>query len=118
MDKSGAPGSNKVAKFKLTATKARERIRALSAESARTGGLIWTEHIQERMQERDIDSDAVLKILRHGDVAGEPSEGDKPGDWKVKLTHKMPTGRVAGVVIVITRDDRLVLITTEWEDHQ
>lgn len=112
------PGGAKVAKFKLTRKVARDRVRALSAESTRTAKLIWTGHIQKRTKQRGIDSDAVLKILRQGDIDEEPCEGEKPGDWKVKLTFKMPTGRIAGVVAVITRDDRLALVTAEWEDHQ
>lgn len=107
-----------MAKFRLTRAKARERVRELSAESTHTDRLIWTEHIQHRMEKRDIDSDAVLRILRQGDIDEDPCEGEKPGDWKVKLTLKMQTGRVAGVVAAITRDDRLVLITAEWEDQQ
>jgi len=88
---------------------ARERVQALAAESASTADLVWTDHIQEQMAKRDINSDAVLGILRKGDIEGEPEEGSKPGDWKVKLTLKMGTGRVAGVVAAITRDGRLVL---------
>ena len=112
------PGDTKVKKFQLTRAIARDRLRTFSAESARTAKLVWTQHIQERMGQRGIDSDAVLRILRQGDIGDDPREGDKPGDWKVKVTLKMPTGRVAGVLAVITHDDRLVLITTEWEDHQ
>jgi hypothetical protein len=107
-----------VAKFTLTRAKAKERVRALSEKSARTAKLIWTEHIQQRMETRGIDSDAVLRILRQGDIDDDPSEGENPGDWKIKLVLKLPTGRVAGVVAVITRNDCLVLITAEWEDHQ
>jgi predicted kinase len=111
-------GSRNVAKFKLTATVARQRVRELAAETTDTVKLVWTEHIQEQMEKRGIDSDAVLRILRNGDIEGDPLEGNKPGDWKIKLTLKMATGRVAGVVAAITRDGCLVLITTEWEDHR
>lgn len=108
----------KVAKFRLTAALARQRVQALAAETAGTANLIWTDHIHEQMNKRDIDSDAVLRILRNGDIESEPEEGINPGDWKVKLTLKMATGRVAGVVAALTKDSRLVLITTEWEDHR
>lgn len=112
-----SPGS-KLAKFALTKTVARQRVRDLAAESTYTAKLVWTTHIQEQMESRSIDSDAVLRILRNGDVEDAPLEGNKSGDWKVKLTLKMATGRVAGVVAAITQDNRLVLITTEWEDHR
>ncbi len=108
----------KAEKLWLTRAKAKERVIALSAESARTAKIVWTEHIQERMSARGIDSDAVLRILRQGDIADDPCEGKDLGDWKIKLTLRLPTGRVAGVVCVITRDNHLVLTTAEWEDQQ
>jgi Domain of unknown function (DUF4258) len=111
------PGSN-VAKLALTKTVARQRVRELAAERAGTDKLVWSTHIQEQMESRGIDSDAVLRILRNGDIEDDPLQGNKPGDWKVKLTLKMATGRVAGVVAAITQDNRLVLITAEWEDHR
>lgn len=113
----GSDGKN-VCKFKLTAAAAQQRVRQLADESAHTTALVWTDHIKEQMESRDIDSDAVLRILRKGDIETEPEEGNKPGDWKIKVTHKMATGRVAAVVAAITRDGHLVLITTEWEDHR
>ena len=111
-------GGGNVARFRLTAALARRRVQELAAEAASTANLIWTDHVQQQMAQRGIDSDAVLRILRSGDIESEPQEGNKPGDWKVKVTLKMATGRVAGVVAAITKDDRLVIITTEWEDHR
>jgi hypothetical protein len=112
-------GDGRVAKFRLTADAARARVRALAAESASTANLIWTEHIEQQMEKRGIDADAVLRILRNGDIEGEPEEGKRPGDWKVKLTLKMATGRFAGVVTaIIGNGSSLVLITTEWEDRR
>jgi FAD synthase len=99
---------------RLTAAQARQRMRELVVDSA---NLVWTDHIELRMAERGIDSNAVLQILRTGDVDDEPEESlESPGDWKSKVTRKMPTGRVAGVVVAITRLEELVLITAEWED--
>lgn len=104
--------------MRLTAQVAKQRVRALATESAATSALVWTEHIQQRMAERGIDSDAVLRILRNGDIEGEPEEGAKPGDWKIKLTLKMATGRTAGVCMALTGRGQLILITAEWEDHR
>lgn len=114
----GGSGSGNVAKLRLTAKAALARVRALAAESAGTSSLVWTAHIQQQMAKRDIDSDAVLRILRDGNIESDPEEGNKPGDWKIKLTLKLATGRVAGVVAALTHRDQLVLITTEWEDHR
>jgi hypothetical protein len=106
---------SKVVKFRLSAAKAQQRVRELAANS---GNLVWTEHIEQRMAERGIDSDAVLRILRTGDVEDEPQKTRKAGDWKFKVVRKMNSGRVAGVVTVIAQNSRLVLVTTEWEDRR
>jgi hypothetical protein len=105
----------KVVKFRLTAAMAQQRVRELAQSSS---NLVWTDHIKERMSERGIDSDAVLRILRGGDVEEEPQEAKKSGDWKIKLVRVMNTGRVAGVVTVLVENSRLVLITAEWEDRR
>jgi hypothetical protein len=107
--------SSKVVKFRLSAAKAQQRVRELAANS---GNLVWTEHIGQRMAQRGIDSDAVLRILRTGDVEDEPQQTEKAGDWKFKVVRKMNSGRVAGVVTVIAQNSRLVLVTTEWEDRR
>jgi hypothetical protein len=104
-----------VAQFRLTAAMARKRGRELAAD---TGNLIWTDHMQERMAQRGIDAGAVLRILRHGDVEEDPEEAKKPGDWKIKLTRIMASGRTAGIVTVLIENSRLVLVTAEWEDRR
>src|ERR1700733_11875618 len=118
MEGSGTGGAGKGCSFKLSAEAALKRVRELADESAGTARIVWTNHIKEQMEKRGIDADAVLRILRKGDIEGEPSEGERPGDWKVKLTHKMATGRFAGVAAAITQRGCLVLITTEWEDRR
>ncbi len=102
-------------RFRLTATAAQQRIRELSVRSQ---NLVWTKHIQERMEERGIDADAVLRILREGHVEDPPEEQKSAGDWKAKVVRKMNTGRVAGVVTIIVQNSRLVLKTAEWEDRR
>lgn len=66
------------------------------------------------MDARGIDADAVLRVLRLGDVEQEPEQTPQ-GDWKIKIVHKLG-GRHAAVVTVLVQDRRLVLLTTEWED--
>jgi Domain of unknown function (DUF4258) len=111
----GQATGSKVVKFRLSAAKAQQRVRELATD---TSNLVWTDHIVQRMSERGIDSDAVLRILRTGDVEDEPQEAEKAGDWKLKVVRKMNSGRVAGVVTVIAQNSRLVLVTTEWEDRR
>lgn len=102
------------AKAGLTAAEARRLIRELAED---TGTIVWTKHIEDRMAERGIDSDAVLGILKNGDVEEEPSpDNEDPRDWHVKIVRKMRTGRTAGVALVIENARRLILKTTQWED--
>jgi hypothetical protein len=71
------------------------------------------------MLQRGIDSEDVLRILRKGDVEGDPIEGRNLGEWKVKVTLKLASGRVAGVVtLLIWEELTLRLLTAEWEDHR
>lgn len=107
--------SNKrVTEFRLTAACAQTRVRQLASDSA---NLVFTDHMEERMLARGIDTDAVLRILRTGEVEEDPTESERRnGDWKIKLTRKMATGRVAGVVTVLVQSGRLILLTAEWED--
>ena len=78
-----------VVPFRLTAGAAQKRVRELAQNSS---NLLWTDHIKQRMQDRGIDTDAVLRILREGDVEEEPTEAKKPGDWKIKMVRKMGNG--------------------------
>jgi hypothetical protein len=105
----------KVSKLRLTARGAQARVHEISQDS---GNLIWTTHISEQMEARGIDADAVLRILRRGEVDDDPVEGTNSGEWKLKITHKLTGGRVAGVVTVIVADKKLILITAEWEDFR
>lgn len=106
---------SKVSKLRLTRAVAQTKVRAAARDTSR---LRWSTHILERMQERDIDDTEVLRVLRIGEVEEDPVEGSKPNEWKVKITHKLSTGRVAAVVAVLMEDGRLRLVTTEWEDKR
>jgi hypothetical protein len=105
----------KVEKLRMTRAVALAKVRAAAAGSS---NLQWSAHMRERMSERDIDDVDVLRILRLGDIEEDPIEGTRPNEWKVKITHKLPIGRVAGVVAAILENDRLRLVTAEWEDKK
>ncbi|MFT3907226.1 MAG: DUF4258 domain-containing protein [Steroidobacteraceae bacterium] len=101
--------------LKMTAAQARERVRAIAADS---GNLRWSQHIRQRMEQRGFDDGDVLRVLRTGDVENAPSAGKEPGEWKIKLTKTMSGGRVAGVLTVLLVGGKLRLVTVEWEDHR
>jgi len=102
-----------VTAFRLTAAVAQARVRMLAENSS---NLRFTRHIDERMVERDISVAQVRHILRTGFVDDPPVPGGFAGEWKIKITRKMPNGRVAGVVTVLINERTLRLLTVEWED--
>jgi hypothetical protein len=101
-----------VATFRLTAKLAEERIKTIAADSK---NIDWSRHAIERMEERDIIDAEVLRILRRGSIKGEP-ERARLAEWKCKMVLRMTGGRDAGVVTIIMKNDRLFVVTVEWED--
>jgi hypothetical protein len=101
-----------VAPFKLTRAGAERRIRELADND---NNIIWGEHAQQRMAERDIEDVVVLRVLRCGYVDTEP-ELTEYNEWQCKVTLKVRGSRVAGVVTIILHNGRLFVKTVEWED--
>jgi hypothetical protein len=101
-----------VAKLRLTAARAKQRINELALDSE---NLIWTDQIEERMINRGIVDVEVLRVLRTGDVEVGPVQTES-GGWKCKITKRMRGGRDVGVVTVLWQDKHLILVTVEWED--
>jgi hypothetical protein len=90
------------------------RIRQLAADS---GNVIFTDHAADRMVERGIDDKDVFRILETGLVDIHSIDPAKePGDWKCKVTQRMKGSREVGVITVVSSGDKLIIITTEWED--
>lgn len=79
------------------------------------GGVTFGNHARERMLERGIDDVDALRVLRSGELKGEP-EPAEPGEWKCKLTMTIKGAREIGVVVIILRSKRLFVKTVEWED--
>ena len=78
--------------------------------------MILTSHAIERMSERDILDAEVFKILQNGALTGVPEQTPR-GEWKLTLVMRLRGNRDAGVVTIILRGDRQLLVkTVEWED--
>ena len=70
------------------------------------------------MADRDIFRPDLDRILRTGDVDGEPEKAEF-GEWKCKVTQAIRGRRVAGVVAIILRDGKKLFVkTVEWEDKR
>jgi len=82
-----------------------------------TSNIIWRGHALERSEERNITFLDALLVMRQGNIAGAPTAGKYPGEWKCKIIKKLRENRDAGVVTVImTTQKKLKVVTIEWED--
>ena len=99
--------------FKPRPETIRDWIHQLSTDTA---NIKWSNHALERMNERDISDKFVVEALRKGMVKGEVEAGQSPGEWKVKMAHRVKGRRDVGVVIITLRDSHLLVKTVEWED--
>jgi hypothetical protein len=90
-----------------------KRIRELAQE----GAYSWGKHVRERIAQRDIDINDAVDVLRLGEIDGPIEPGSNLGEWNCKVTAKPDkSSRQLGVAVVVIRDDRLFLMTVEWED--
>lgn len=81
------------------------------------GAYSYRPHVFDRRDERDIDINDALYVLRIGEIDGPIEPGINSGEWKCKVTAK-PQGsnRALGVALVVIRSEELFFMTAEWED--
>jgi hypothetical protein len=90
---------------------------SLIRELAANGAYEWNKHVRERFGQRDIDIHDAAEVLRLGEIEGTIEPGINPGEWKCKVTAKPDkSSRRLGVAVVVLPNDRLFLVTVEWED--
>jgi hypothetical protein len=68
------------------------------------------------MEERDITTSEVIRVLKNGGVRGAVRAGKKSGECIVKMVDMIRGRREIGVVTAIIRNASLFIITVEWED--
>jgi hypothetical protein len=89
------------------------RIRKLAADGAYGYGT----HVFQRRGQRSIDINDALDALRLGEIDGPIKPGINAGEWKCKVTAKLEgADRELGVAVVVIKDNKLFLLTVEWED--
>ena len=98
--------------MQLAAKAAQLAIQRLAENSAQVK---ITDHACERMEERGFTTRDLFLVLCKGTVEEKPIRTDQ-GDWKCKIVKRLPGQREAGVVTVIQRNNRLIIVTMEWED--
>jgi hypothetical protein len=85
---------------------------------AEDGKISWSDHaFDERSPERGIEIADVLEVFRLGDIEGDITPGKSRGEWKCCVVGKLQwTSREAGVVTVVARKTKLIVVTVEWMD--
>ena len=98
--------------FPMRHNEAQKIVRDRAADSS---NVIIGDHAHQRMCERGISDIDVYRILREGEVEGEPTKTEQ-GEWKVKVCKRLKGNRDAGVVTIILHNNGLFVKTVEWED--
>lgn len=68
------------------------------------------------MEERGIDALTAERVLRRGEIKGDPEPGKRGGEWKVKVVGRVTRTRDVGVVTIVIGTRSLRVATVEWED--
>lgn len=102
-----------VAKLTLRPNEFIERVRFLASDTRFVG---WSRHARDRMAERGISIRVALTVIREGHVAGPIEPGTSRGEWKAKIVRNVKGRRDVGVVVLLIRNNRLLVKTVEWED--
>jgi len=84
---------------------------------AKQGAYSWGDHVFDRCEEREIDINDALEVLKLGEIDGPITAGVNANEWKCKVTAKTDrSSRELGVVVVVIKNQEMFLITVEWED--
>lgn len=90
-----------------------ERIHRLAKESK---NVAFSNHAEERMDERGISDLDALRVLRSGCLSGSIEPGAYEGEWKCKIVAPIKGRREVGVVTILVKNRKLRVKTVEWED--
>jgi len=95
-----------------------QQIRAVSSDS---GKVFFSRHAQEQLLMRGYSDRDVIAGFRIGDVVGDVTPGNKPGEWvcEVIFPARQDRGsRNIGVITIVQRGVRLFLKTVMWKDKR
>ncbi|MBV0932374.1 DUF4258 domain-containing protein [Marinobacterium weihaiense] len=87
---------SKVVKIPLSVKQAKEILSTVAQDSSR---VIFTDHAEQRMYERDISRVDVLRVLSTGKIVEGPAQEPK-GNWKMTV-EGVSAGSAITVVAVI-----------------
>lgn len=86
-----------------------------------TTEVVWTNHIQDKMDKRSINAAQVSEAMDFGGVTTRPRPSDKPGLKKYRLdnfTQGSDNRRIGAVAEVDFVKRIITMITTMWLDEK
>lgn len=104
----------RVLAFRPNVRKLERLIRQIAEDSSRVS---LTEHALERMEQRGITDFEVFGTLRTGSVIADSLRpGKAPGDQVCRVVKPIEGSREVGVITVVKSEERLIVLTVQWED--
>jgi hypothetical protein len=82
-----------------------------------TDSVIFSEHAQERMEERGFSSEDVYRGLRTGELSGRITRGENAGECRCKVVAQLRGSRKMGIVTIVVMNEYIFVKTVEWEDR-
>jgi hypothetical protein len=90
-------------------------IRDLAAQQRIT----FSNHAFGRSSRRTISYRDAEKVLRMGEIEGEITPGENPGEWDCLVVGKRElNGRDIGAATIVASEQRLIIKTVKWKDRR
>lgn len=94
----------------------KEEAQGIIRELARLDRISWTSHCKQRMLERGIILSAIKNCLEKGTVTEELYRVHEFGGGYRATIEKRTAGRFLKVVLTLKYTQRLLMVTTMWDD--
>lgn len=105
--------------MKWTPAEATLRIRAYGTHDRLS--LLLTNHVRERLEERDLQSGDILHLLKFGHVLKEPKPATQRNLYKYELEGTTPNSfsrTLVAVVIPHPTDPSVKVVSLMWKDER
>lgn len=90
-----------------------ELVRLVKETAADSANVFFSQHVQQRLVERDISTIEVIECLRHGNIVEGPAQSPR-GSWTFKVS-RFCSGQsisVAGALEIDEDGNQIIVITT------
>jgi Domain of unknown function (DUF4258) len=99
---------------------AREATECIRRKVAQQADIAFTDHFQERLEERNLIMGDVFHVLKYGFVYEEPQPSTRKGLYKCLIESPTPNsnGRTVAVVVIPYPSCAVKLVTVMWKDER